>query len=146
MPAGRQARRASKASLPSAQLAGDVRGDVHHVAVAFDRHHVGQLRPMPILGDAADVVAAQIDQHHVLGPFLGIGQQFFGQAAVFFVGCAAAARAGQRADGRPCRRPRGTMISGELPTSVTLRRPQVEHERAGVHDPQRAIDLERRAT
>ena len=35
------------------------------------------------------------------------------------------------------------MISGELPTSVTLRRPQEEHERAGVHDPQRAVDLER---
>ncbi len=35
------------------------------------------------------------------------------------------------------------MISGELPTSVHLRRAQEEHERAGVHDPQRAIDLER---
>ena len=37
------------------------------------------------LGHAADVVAAQIDQHHVLGPLLGIGQQFLGQPAVFFV-------------------------------------------------------------
>ncbi len=49
------------------------------------------------------------------------------------------------ASGRTVTRPSTTrtMISGELPTSVTLRRAQIEHERAGIHHPQRAIDLER---
>ena len=66
------------------EVAADVRRDVHHVTVMLDRHHVADLHRAEI-GDAADVVAAQIDQHHVLGPLLRIGQQLLGQAAVFLV-------------------------------------------------------------
>ena len=141
VPAGRQARRASKASLSLGQLAGDVRGDVHHVAVTLDHHHVGQLDGA-VLGDAADVVAAQIDQHHVLGPFLGIGQQFLGQPAVFLLVGAARARAGQRADGHLAV-DHATHDLRRTADQRHARRPQEEHERAGVHDPQRAVDLER---
>ena len=46
-------------------------------SVSFDR---------AVAGHAAHVVAAQVDQHDVLGPLLGIGQQFLGQPAVFLLG------------------------------------------------------------
>ncbi len=98
---------------------------------------------MPILRDAADVVAAQVDEHHVLGPLLGIGEQLFGQAAVFFFGRAAAARAGERADGDVAIDDADHDLR-RAADERHARRAQVEHERAGVHDPQRAIDLERR--
>ena len=97
MPAGRQAASASKASRSVGQLAGDVRRDVHHVAVALDDHHVGDF-DRAVAGDAADVVAAQIDEHHVLGPFLGIGQQLVGEPLVFLLG---------RGRGGACRRAGG---------------------------------------
>ena len=96
----------------------------------------------PILGDAADVVAAQVDEHDVLGPLLGVGQQFVGEALVLFLGAAAAARAGQRADGDLA----VDHADHDLRRAAdqrALRRPQEEHERAGVHDPQRAVDVER---
>ena len=91
---------------------------------------------------AAHVVAAQVDQHHVLGPLLGIGQQFLGQPAVFFLGRAAAARAGQRADGHLA----VDHADHDLRRTAHqrhARRAHVEHERAGVDHPQRAVDLER---
>ena len=49
--------------------------DVHHMAVAL--HHKG-LRHLHAagFGDAADVVARQVDQHHVLGTFLGVVDEF----------------------------------------------------------------------
>ena len=102
---------------PGGQLAGDVRRDVHHVAVTFDGHHVRQLDGA-VAGDAADVVASQVDQHHVLGPFLGVGQKFFGQPAILFF---AAPRRRVPANGRTVTSPcmQRTRISGELPTSVT---------------------------
>ena len=97
---------------------------------------------MPILGDAADVVAAQVDEHHVLGPLLGIGQQLLGQPPIFFFGRAAAARAGERAD-RHLAVDDADHDLRRAADERALRRAQEEHERAGVHDPQRAIDLER---
>ena len=52
------------------------------------------------LGDAADVVAAEIEQHQVLGALLGIGEQHFGLSAWSSASVGAtAARAGDRADG-----------------------------------------------
>ena len=143
MPAGRQAAQGVEGVAVVAQLAGDVRGDVHDVAVALDHHHVGDLDRAE-LGDAADVVAAQVDEHDVLGPFLGVGQQFGGELRRLLRRCCrggACRRAGGRSTLPSTTR---TMISGELPTSVHAGHAQVEHERAGVHDPQRAVELERR--
>src|SRR5690606_19508279 len=54
-----------------AVVVGDV---VHHVRIAFDDHLLGELHRTG-LGDAADVVTAEIDQHQVLGELLGIGEQ-----------------------------------------------------------------------
>ena len=36
----------------------------------------------PIFGDPADIVAAKIEQHQMLGALLGIGEKFLGQGAV----------------------------------------------------------------
>ena len=67
--------------LLGAEPAGDVRGDVHHVRVALDLHDVGELDGA-VVGDPADVVAAQVHEHDVLGALLGIGQQLLGQGTV----------------------------------------------------------------
>ena len=76
----------------------DVRDDVHHVAVAFDaktlRHHHGADR-----GDPADIVAAEVEQHQVLGAFLLVRQQVGRQRLVFGRRPAPRARAGDGADG-----------------------------------------------
>src|SRR6185312_11807568 len=56
------------------QLADDFRNDVHDVRVAFHDHVRGEFHAAG-LGDAADIIAAEVDQHHVLGAFLGIGEQ-----------------------------------------------------------------------
>ena len=94
-----------------------------------------------VAGDPAHVVSAQVDQHHVLGTLLRIGQQFFGQPAVFLFGRAAPPGAGQRADGDlpvddAHHHFRRTAHQGDAG------RADVEHERAGVDHPQRAVDLE----
>ena len=49
-----------------------------------------------VLADAAEVVAAEVDQHHVLGPLLGVVDQALGEAAVLLLVCAARVGAGDR--------------------------------------------------
>jgi hypothetical protein len=71
---------------------------VHDLAVALDEELVGDL-DRPDLGDAPDIVAAEVEQHQVLGAFLRIGEQFFLQRLVFVRGRAAPAGAGNGADG-----------------------------------------------
>ena len=68
------------------------------------------------LGHAADIVAAQIEQHQMLGALLGVGHQFLGQGGVLL-------RRRRRADacpamGRMVTLPsrRRTRISGLEPT------------------------------
>ena len=78
----------------------------------------------------------------MLGPLLRIGQQFLGQPLVFVLGAAAAARAGQRADRHLAVHDADHDLR-RAADQRALRRPQEEHERARVHHPQRAIDLER---
>jgi len=51
----------------------DVRDDVHDVAVALDEETVGHLHRAD-LGDAADVVASEVEQHQMLGSFLRVGE------------------------------------------------------------------------
>ena len=60
------------------ELAFDVRDDMHDMAIAFDDEllrHLDRADP----GDAADIVAAEIEQHQMLGPFLFVGEQFAGE-------------------------------------------------------------------
>ena len=95
-----------------------------------------------VLGHAAHVVAAQVDQHDVLGPLLGSASSSSASRRSSSSVVAAAAGAGQRADGHlavdhPDHDLRRTAHQRDA------RRADVEHERAGVDHPQRAVDLER---
>ena len=53
-------------------------------------------RTLPDFGDPADVVAAEIHEHHVLGLFLLIAPQLLGQALILVRRRAAPPRAGDR--------------------------------------------------
>ncbi len=71
---------------------------MHDMAVALDHHLLGNLDRAD-LGDAADIVAREIQEHQMLGALLGIGEQLRGELGVLGRGRAAPARAGERADG-----------------------------------------------
>ena len=71
---------------------------MHDLAVALDHETLGDL-DCTGRGDPADVVAAEVEQHQMLGPFLGIGQQLGLEGAISRGRRAAGAGAGQRADG-----------------------------------------------
>lgn len=116
---------------------------MHDVAVTFDRHHVAEFYAA-VLSDSADVVAGEIDQHDVLGSLFRIGEELLFQPLVLFIGRSAFASAGEWAN-------RDLAI---FDADHDFRRtadercvwcPQQEHERTGIHDSQRAVDVERRS-
>src|SRR6185436_11947954 len=80
-----------------AESAFDLRHDVHDVTVALDDHQVFDLHAAEI-AHAPDVVAGQINQHHMLGPFLGVGQQLSFERGVLGRRLATPARAGDGPD------------------------------------------------
>src|SRR5580704_4535171 len=71
----------------------DVRDDMHDVAVALDREFLGHL-DRACFGDAPDIVAAEIEQHQMLGAFLFVGEELRRQT--FVLGLRLAAPAGAR--------------------------------------------------
>ena len=81
-----------------AQRARDARDDVHDVRVRLDGHE-GVDRDRPVLADAPEVVAPEVDEHDVLGALLLVGEQPLGDAGV--LGRVGAAR--PRARDRPRR-------------------------------------------
>ena len=94
VPAGKQERSASTPTRSAANLAGDVADEMHHVAVALDLH---QLRhgDGARLGDAADVVAPEIDQHDVLGTLLFVARPTrLASCVIFALAGAAMSRSG----------------------------------------------------
>ena len=96
VPAGSVARSTSIGPRPSRSVPVHLRRQVHHVAVALQRHQLVDLHGAE-LGDAADVVAGEVDEHHVLGALLRVLGQLGGHPAVVLVGLAALAGAGDRA-------------------------------------------------
>ncbi len=96
VPAGSVARSTSTGPSPSGSCPETCEVRCMHVAVALQRHQlVDRLGAEP--HDPADVVAGEVDQHHVLGPLLGVLAELAGQAAVLLVGLAPVAGAGDRA-------------------------------------------------
>ena len=97
------------------QPAVDRRHQVHDVRVALERHVLRHAH-RPELADAAEIVAPEIDQHHVLGAFLLVALQLLGQPQILvLVACRAAAcrqSDGSRRGGPSTR----TSISGDDPT------------------------------
>ena len=123
-----------------AQFADDVGDDVHDVGVALDDHALGEAHGADA-GDAADVVAAQVDEHQVLGQFLGIGEQFLLQGAVLGLGGAATTGAGDGADGdHPVLQPGEDLRRGADDMEV----PQVHvmHVGRGVEATQGAVEVD----
>ena len=80
---------------PRLQLPGDFADDVHDVAVAFDHELLAHFHGTG-LRDAASIVAAEVDQHQVLGAFLRVGQQLSFQRQVLLDGGTARTGAGNR--------------------------------------------------
>ena len=68
---------------------------MHHVAVVLDLHHLLDVNAA-VLAHPAEVVAAEVDEHHVLGALLLVGEQFLGDPAVLLGCCSARTGAGDR--------------------------------------------------
>ena len=86
------------------ELAFDGADQVHDVAVAFHEHQVFDADGA-VLADAANVVAAQVDEHDVLGDFFLVGAEVGFEGAIF--GLVGGARGGCRRWGGTRRRGRG---------------------------------------
>ena len=80
VPAGStRAQRVHRADLGAQRPATDG-DDVHDVRVGLDGHERVDL-DRAVLADAAEVVAAEVDEHHVLGALLLVGEQVGGDRA-----------------------------------------------------------------
>ena len=90
---------------PLAQSARDLADDVEDVGVGLDDHQLVD-RDRAVLADPAEVVAAEVDQHHVLGPLLRVVDQPLGEAAVLVLAAPARRGAGDR--------PRLDPVAGDL--------------------------------
>ncbi len=113
---------------------------MHDLAVAFDDEALGH-RHTARAADAADVIAAQIQQHQMLGPFLGIGQQFGLQSLVLGLGRAPRAGARQRPDGDAAvLQPHQNLGAGAR--HLEAAEVQIEQIGRGVLAPQRAVEGE----
>ncbi len=128
---------------------------MHDVAVAFDEEAVGDAHVRAALaggaggvetllaqhGDAADIVAAEVQQHQVLGPFLGIGLELFLQGGVLLRRGAAGAGAGDGADG-DLAVAQAHQDLGARTDELEAGEVQVEQEGRGVRAPQGTVEGE----
>ncbi len=123
------------------EVAGHLAREVHHVGVTLERHQLFHaLRPE--LHDPADVVAGEVDEHHVLGPLLRVLGELRRHAPVVLLGAAAPARAGDRAADDPA----VEQLHHRLGRRADERHLRVAHEvhvRRRVHLAQHAVDVER---
>ena len=99
-PGGKQARTHSAGADLLAQPPAHAGDELVHGLVGLDPHQLGHLDAAD-LADAAEVVAQQVDDRHVLGPALLVGAQRRGEARVLVRGRAAAAGALDRPRFRP---------------------------------------------
>ena len=114
---------------------------MHDVGIALDEFEALDA-DRAVFGDAAEIVAAQIDEHDVLGALLGIGGQLGGEALVFFFVAAAGAGAG---DG-PVKSFAALNFEEHLGRAADdggVAQLQKIHVRRGIDDAQGAINLER---
>ena len=95
MPAGKHDDQRVEMIVLVGELAFDRRHQVHHVRVALEPHVLRHAHAA-VLADAADVVAPEIDEHHVLGALLLVALQLVGEAQILLLGAAARPRAGDR--------------------------------------------------
>lgn len=79
------------------ERASDVGDDVHDVGIALDDHEIIDF-DAAVLGDAADVVSREIDEHEMFGAFFGVGEKVGGECIVFGGGLPAFASSRDGAD------------------------------------------------
>jgi hypothetical protein len=94
---------------------------------------------VPGCGHAAQVVAAQVDEHHVLGPLLGVALQAVGEGVVLGRRGAARPRAGDRVRGHAVALDPDQQLRAR-PDDGELRHPDEEEVRARVDAAQRAVE------
>ena len=75
------------------QLPFDDGDEVHHVRIALERH-VGRHSHAAVFGHASNVIAPEVDEHHVLSALLLVALQLLGQAQVLFFVASAGSRPG----------------------------------------------------
>ena len=101
---------------------------------------------VPGRADPAEVVAAEVDEHHVLGALLRVGEQLGGQRGVLLGRRAARHRAGRRVHDRP-RAGHGHQRLRRAADDVVRRlvagEAQQVHVRRRVGRPQHPVDVER---
>ena len=142
VPAGKHGHQRVEPIVILGQLPFDDRDQVHHVRVALERHE-GRHAHAAVVADAAEIVAAEIDEHDVLGALLLVALQLVGRAAdlprpsvprgrVPAIGCVTACRPSTR-----------TSISGDEPTMRAAAHADEEHVRRRIDVAQRAIHGER---
>ena len=113
---------------------------MHHVAVVLHDHEVVDL-DRAVLADAAEVVATEVDQHHVLSSLLLVGKQLARVLSILLGGGAARARARDRSGRDPAAADGDQRLragAGDLKVTEV----EVVHVRRRVHGPQTAIDRE----
>ena len=115
---------------------------MHHLAVALDEELVGDLDGAD-LGDAAGIVAAEVEQHQVLGALLRIGEQLGLERLVLVRGGAARPRAGDRAHGDRAAAHLHQDLRARAGDGELAEVEEVE-VRGGVDPAQRAVERERR--
>ena len=141
VPAGNVARSTSTAFLPVHEIAGDLAGEVHDVRVLLQHHELFDLLGAE-LHDPADVVAREVDEHHVLGALLRVLRELGGHAAVVGLGATTAAGARDRAADHAA----VEQLHHRLGRGADQRRLGMAHEvhvRRRVHLAQHAVDVER---
>ena len=122
------------------ELAADGADDVHHVGVVLHAHQLLHL-DRAVLGHPADVVAAEVHQHYVLGPLLLVFQELLGQRGVFGGRLAARAGAGDGAGGHLApASPEQALGAGR--NQRYLAQVEVAHVGAGVDAAQRPVEGE----
>ena len=110
------------------------------MAVALDLHVLARGHGAR-LGDAAEVVPPEVDEHHVLGAFLGVVAELVGEPVVVRRRRAARAGAGDRVGRHPVAR----HLDEELRAGADdlhPGRPGEEQVRAGVDPPERAVEAD----
>jgi hypothetical protein len=115
---------------------------VHHVRVALDHHLVGY-PDRARCRYAADIVAAQVDQHDMLRALLGVGEQLGGDRGVL---------SGRGPRGRVPAIGRSVIVVpdsphedlGEAPDHVMIGKIEIEHVRRRVEAAQRPVERNRR--
>ena len=115
---------------------------MHDVGIALDGELGGGVDGAD-LRHPAHVVAAEVEQHQVLGPLLGVGQQLGLERVVLLRRSAAPAGAGDGADGdRAVAHPHQDL--GARAHHLEVAEVEIEHVGAGVGAPQRPVERERR--